>query len=238
MALHAVDGRLDLQHVLAGLQQQQVGAAFAEAAGLFAKQVGQLLPCDVAEVGVVAAGQLAGGPHAAGDEARHAGSLFVLVAGATRQAGGGAVNLQRALAEAVFAEGEAVAAEGVGLDDLATDGEEGLVDGLDHVGAGDGEVVDAAVVAFPAEVGGDGIARLDAGAHGAVEEDDVVGDGVEVTPVGEAALRPVHGVFQTRNICSFMHFQNWFSTTIRCQSVSARREKWCRFPATHCTQSS
>ena len=45
----------------------------------------------------------------------------------------------------------------------------------------------------PPKSSGAEIVGLDAGAHGAVEDDDVVVNGVEIAPVGEGSLGVFHG---------------------------------------------
>ena len=145
-------GGLDFQDVLAGFDQQQVRAAFDQSLRLLVEKIGQLVEGDVAQVGVGAAGQLAGGADAARHEARDAGLGGEAVTHAAGDLGRGPVDLQHALAQAVFAQGQAVGAEGIGLHRLRADGQEGGVDGLDHVRAGDDQIVVAAVVPLAAEV--------------------------------------------------------------------------------------
>ena len=55
------------------------------------------------------------------------------------------VDLQHPVAETIFAQREAVSAEGVCLDDFATDSQERGVNLLDHIRAGDNQVVVAAL---------------------------------------------------------------------------------------------
>ena len=78
VAIDAVHRRLDFEDVLPGLEQQQVGAAFDQTAGLFAEEIGELVKTDAAEIGIIARGQHAAGTHAAGDEAGDAGFGFAL----------------------------------------------------------------------------------------------------------------------------------------------------------------
>ena len=71
--------------------------------------------------------------------------------------GGGGVELVGLVGEAVLAEHQRRAAEGVGLDDVAAGGEIALVDAVDHVGAGGAEVLVAPFELGAAEVlGGQG----------------------------------------------------------------------------------
>ena len=86
--------------------------------------------------------------------------------------GGQAVELVGLVGEAVLAEHQGRAAEGVGLHDVAAGGEIPLVDAVDHVGPGDAEVLVAPFELGAAEVvGGQGDA-LERGAGGAVEHQD------------------------------------------------------------------
>ena len=71
-------------------------------------------------------------------------------------------------------------AEGVGLDHVAADLVEGPVDLLDRVGSGDHQELVAALEVGAAEVVGGQLSQLQVGPHGAVEDDDPFGDGLEV----------------------------------------------------------
>ena len=71
-----------------------------------------------------------------------------------------------------------------GLDHVHADLEEGAVDRLDDLGLRDDEVVVAAVVLLAAEVLGGQVLRLQAGAHRAVEDQDLLFEGVEIAAVG------------------------------------------------------
>ena len=65
----AEDRRLDLEDVLRGLDDDQVGAAFDQAARLLGEDLDQLAEGDVAQGRVGRGGQEAGRPDRAGDEA-------------------------------------------------------------------------------------------------------------------------------------------------------------------------
>ena len=77
--------------------------------------------------------------------------------------------------DAVLAEVGQVGAERVGLDAVDADREVGVVDGADDVGPGDVEDLVAALVAL--EVVERGVGRLQHRAHGAVGDDDALGEG-------------------------------------------------------------
>ena len=110
--------RFDFEDILPRLQQQQVSAAFDQPLRLFAEEIREFIKADVAEVGIIARGQHATGTHAASDKAGDAGFGLAAVAGVAGDAGGGAVDFQRAIAQAMLGEGAAVPAEGVGFDML------------------------------------------------------------------------------------------------------------------------
>ena len=198
VAVDAVDGGFDLEDVLAGLQQQQVGAALDQAPRLLVKEISELVKADVAEVGIVARWQLAAGSHAAGHKARQRGFTLHLVASGAGDPRGGAVDLERLVAQPVLGQREAITAEGVGLDGFGADAQERFVNLADDIRAGDDEIVDTVLVLLAAEVGRREIVGLDAGAHGAVEDDDMVVNGVEIAPVAEGLRRVFHSAHDSR----------------------------------------
>ncbi len=171
-----MDGGLQLQDVLGGLNQEDVGATVGEAADLVEKEVHDLREARVAEHRVLGGGEETGGADGAGDEA---GPIRggVGVRNAASKLGGGAVLLVGALAEAVLLQLQLGAAEGVGFDDVDADLEEGGVDGLDKGGVVEDEVLVAALDA--AVAGGVQVVGLDGGAHGAVVEDHALADEVK-----------------------------------------------------------
>src|SRR5215210_3248711 len=67
-AARAEHGRLDLQDVLRGLDDQQVRAALDQALGLFGEDGDQLAERDPPERRIVGGGQVTGGPDRTGDE--------------------------------------------------------------------------------------------------------------------------------------------------------------------------
>src|SRR5581483_4074899 len=159
-------GGLNLKDVLGRLDDDQVGAAMHQAAGLFGEN-GQKLPeGDLAEGGIVTRRQEAGGSDGAGDEACIPGRL-------ARDLRRPEVDLVRVLFEAPLRELEPGTLEGVGLQHLGTSGQHRLVHTLDHVGpVEDQRLVAAAwqlVVVFEAEV-----ELLERGPHAAVVDDDAL----------------------------------------------------------------
>ena len=179
----AVDRRFDFEDILPRLEQQQVRPTFRQTASLLVEEPRQLVKADIAEVGIVAGGQHAAGTHAASHEAGDAGFGLDLIAGGAGDASGGAVDFKRSFAQAMFGQGAAIAAEGIGFDGFGAGVQEGQVNLADDIGAGDDEIVDAVLIGCAAEIRGDERIGLDAGAHGAVEDDDMVGDSVEVAAV-------------------------------------------------------
>ena len=97
-----------------------------------------------------------------------------------RQPGCGDVDLVHAFSQPVLAQGEAVGAEGVRLEDIATHLQEGGVDLGDQVGTGDDQIIVTPFQPRPAEVFcGERIA-LDGRAHRAVEDEHVVTQAGEI----------------------------------------------------------
>ena len=62
----------------------------------------------------------------------------------------------------------------------------------DDVGAGDDQIINTVLKSFAAKVVLRELVVLDAGAHSAIEDDDVVVDGVQVAPVAEVWHRRFH----------------------------------------------
>ena len=166
--------RLDLEDVLGGLDDDQVGAAVDQPARLLGEDLDQLAERDRAQGRVVGGGQVAGRADRAGDEARVPGGL----AGDLRGLG---VDLERVLAEAPLVELDPRALEGVGLDHLGAGLEHRGVHALDHVGAVEHQRL-VALALEPAVVLGAEVELLQGRAHAAVEDDDALADrGEEVS---------------------------------------------------------
>src|SRR5207253_2339826 len=93
-----------------------------------------------------------------------------------------------------FLEADARGLEGVGLDHVGPGLEVRDVDLLHHVGAGEAQVVVAALPALAPEIVGAEPPRLDLGAHGAVVHQHALAKGGEKTAFhGENALLPRTG---------------------------------------------
>ena len=155
---------LDLEDVLRGLDDDQVGAAVDQALGLLGEDLDQLGEGDLAERGVVGCGQVAGRADGAGHEP-------VLAHGLARDLGGLLVDLDRVVGQAPLLELDPAGLEGVRLDDLGARLDHRGVDALDHVGA----VQDKRLVALALEahvVLLSQVELLEGRAHAAVEDDD------------------------------------------------------------------
>ncbi len=190
---HALDGedrRLGVEGVEDGLDQDQVGAAFDQAAGRLDVVLHQFVEGDVAVAGVV---HVRGNRAGAAGRAEHAGDETRLVRGLgglrVRHLAGQArpfdVEFVGQRLHAVVGLGHLGGVEGVGLEDVGAGVEVGLLDGLDHVRAAQQqEVVVAFHVARPvgealaAVVGLFQLVALDHGAHAAIEDQDTFPEGV------------------------------------------------------------
>ncbi len=158
--------RLDLEDVLRGLDDQQVGAPLDEALRLLGEHLDQLAEADLPERGVGRGREVPGRADRAGDEA-------VLARGLPRDLRSLGVDLERVLAKAPLVELEPAGLEGVGLDHLRAGVEHRRVDALDHVGAVEHErlmalALEAAVVLRTQ------VELLEGRAHAAVEYDDAL----------------------------------------------------------------
>jgi len=170
----AEDRGLDLEDVLRRLDDDQVGAALEQAAGLLGEDRAQLGEGDLAQRRVVAGGQMARGANRAGYEATFAGRL-------AGDLGCPAVDLERVLVEAPLLELDAAALERVGLEDVGAGLEHRAVDALDDVGAVEHErlvalALETAVVLLRE------VELLERRAHAAVVDDNTLAYGFQVVP--------------------------------------------------------
>src|SRR5436309_352244 len=128
-----------------------------------------------------------GRPAVGKQEARAVGRLEARARRAREPRGGG-VDLAHLVLKAVLAEHDARAAEGIGLDDVRAGGEVALVHVADHVGAGQDQVLVAALVLGATEVPGGEVATLDVRPRRAVEDDDALGEkGAQAVAAGGGA---------------------------------------------------
>ena len=183
-------GRLGIQRVEDGLDQQHVGAALDQAARLLGVGLDQLVVADVAEARVVDVGRDGGGavgrPHGAGDDARPVGRLgrYGIGRGA-RQLCGGHVHLEGEVLHAVVGQRDALRIEGVGADDVGAGLQVGRVDGADRLRLGQHQQVVVALDQLA--VIGEALAAvilllqlqaLDHGAHRTVDDEDALVGGL------------------------------------------------------------
>ena len=172
----AVHRRLDLQRVLAGLDQDRVDAAGDQPAALLGERRFQRIVGDVAE-----ARQLGARPDAAHHPAMPpVGEAFRRF---PRQLGSDLVDLEGAVLQPELAQRDRGAAEGVGLHHVGAGLEIAAVDVADEVGAGQvqhlGAVLLAPVVLLDIER-----QRLHAAAHAAVAQQNVVAQSIEQMRAG------------------------------------------------------
>lgn len=138
--LGAVDGGLDLERVLAGLDQQAVHAAFNQATALFGQARLERVIVDIAQ-----RGQLGARPDGADHVAvPPVGKTFRRFA---RQMGGGAVDLTRAVGQPELTQRDGRAAKAVGFHHVRPGLEIATVDLAHQFGAG--EVQDLGAVFLP-----------------------------------------------------------------------------------------
>ena len=178
------DGGPDFEDILRGFDQQQIHAALDEANSLLSKNFGQLVESDIRKVGVVGGGQLARGA----DRTRHEARLFCFcskfICETARKGRGSLIDLDHTFAQFIFRHGDAVGAEGIGLEHVHTDLEERAMDLFHGFGVRDDEEVIAAVILLTAEFLRREVLVLQAGAHGAVEDENLLFEGIEVAAVG------------------------------------------------------
>ena len=168
--------RLGAEQVELRLDEEHVDAAFEEAAGLLLVGVAQLGEADLAERGELGA---------RADRAGH--QAAVAVGHLAGDAGGGQVDLVGPLGDPVLGQRHGEGAEGGGLDDVDADLEEVVVHRGDDVGPGDHQQLVAALERLAPEVVGAEAQRLDVGAEGAVVDDHLLVDQVQVGA-------PAHGL--------------------------------------------
>src|SRR5690606_37793185 len=179
--LHGENGRLGVEGVEDGLDQDQVGAALDQAAGGFAVVFHQCIEGDIAVAGIVHVRRQRAGatgrPEYPGNEARPVRRFGgLLVTYAAGEAGAFQVQLIGQLFHAIVGLGDPSGVEGVGLDDVRTGIQISLVDGGDGVGAGQHQLVVVALEvarpvseAFTAKISFLQSVTLDHGAHATVE---------------------------------------------------------------------
>ena len=175
-AVDPFEGRLHVQRVLRRLDEKEVGAALGERGGQRPVGIDKLVPRRSAGDGEAFRRR----PHRAGDPTRP----FLggeVAGGPPRDLSRGPPNLLRLRHEVVLGEHHRHGAERVRLDDVSPGLEESAVDALDGVGPGEVQALVTAVVLLAAEVVGSEVQRLDARAHGAVDDQNPLRQGAAKT---------------------------------------------------------
>jgi hypothetical protein len=164
---HGGEAGLEVQDVVRGLEQQDVGAAIQQGSELLQVDGAQVVEGEAAgnEEGFI------GGTYGPGHVSLLTGGGIFIRRGAG-ELYGGQVEFAHAGGEAVFGEHGGVGAEGIGLHEVGAGGEVVLVDLLYHFGFRHGEDL---VQAFMAGIVGFFEAEaLEVGAHGPVENGDAL----------------------------------------------------------------
>ena len=200
----AEERRLDVQGVLLRLEEEDVDAALEETARLLGVGSAHLIEGHPPGDG----DGLRARPHRARDEARVVGRLEARARLAC-EAGRRGVDLPDPALETVLGEDDTRSPECIRLDDVRARREVARVHVAHHVGAGEDQMLVAAFVLLPAEVGGPEIATLEIGPRGAVEDDDALGE--------EGA--------QTSRACSGAHIRHDSGTGRRCKDRPGRRRR-------------
>ena len=143
---HDADGRrLEVERVLGGLEQQRVDPTLDEGAGLCVVTI-----ADLVEGHVAGHGDRAGaGAHRPDCKARPGGGHRVAVNGLARQTSGGERDVVASIGKAIFTKHIRGTSEGIGRDEVRTRVEVGGVNGGDHVGAREVQVLVTALVLRP-----------------------------------------------------------------------------------------
>ena len=160
----AEDGRLDLEDVLGGLDDHQIGAAVDQPGGLLGEDLDQLAEADLPERGVLRGRQVAGRADRARDEA-------ILARRLARDLRGFRVDLDRVVGQAPLIELDPRGLEGVGLEHLRAGLEHRGVHALDHVRAVEHERLVALALQAAVVLAGQ-LELLERRAHAAVVDDD------------------------------------------------------------------
>ena len=161
--LDALKRRLDLQDVLAGLDDEQIHIAGDQTLRLLGEGVAHLIEAHMPE-----RGQLGGGAHRAGHEAGLVRS-GVGLRHLPRQLGGALVHGEGLILKVVLRQHDRSGTEGVGLDHIGTHLQELAVHRLHRIGAGEHQVLVTALQGRTAEILGRQVHLLQRGSSGAVE---------------------------------------------------------------------
>jgi len=148
-----MNGSLDFQDVIGGLDQQQIRAALDQPAGLLAKNIHQLFVTDVGHFRIVGGNEFSRWSDGTGDEARFIGS-GKFIRGFTGDLCRGKIDLVGFICKAVISQGEAVSPETVGFDDISASFEVSSVNPGNSLRRRKSEIVITAQVALSAKIHG------------------------------------------------------------------------------------
>ena len=178
-------GRLGVERVENGFDQQHITAAFHQCLHLFKIRAAQFFKGDIAGPGVIHIRADAGGFGCWPQGAHHKPGVLwrrIFVAGGTGQPRRGQVHLARQVAQVIVSLGDGGCAKGIGFNQVSPGSQIGFVDVPDHIGPGDAEQV--AIVfdvfrvgrkALTAVIGFGQLEALDHGAHGPIQNGDAPG---------------------------------------------------------------
>ena len=163
--LNALQRCLDLQHVLAGFDDEQVDVASQQPFGLLGEGGFHRVEIDVPQ-----GRQLGGGPHRAGYKAGLLGG-GVGIRHLAGQFGSALVEGKGLIGDVVFRQHQGGGSEGVGLDHIGTHLQKLAMHGLHRIRAGEHQDFVAALQRWTAEVVGAQVHLLQRGAGGTVEHE-------------------------------------------------------------------
>ena len=200
-ALEPRDGRLYLEDVLRRLHEEDVHATLDEVLRLLVVVVAQLTEPDVRQYRIAARRQHARGSDRASHEARSLRRRILRARGAS-QLGRADVDRTDLVAQPPFLEPPRRRLERARFDDVASNGQERLVNGLNDVGTRQYEVIVAPFQRFAAEVLRGQVVALDVRAHRPIEDEHALVQSVEVAGVaigkcGASSRSGVGHVFDT-----------------------------------------
>ncbi len=178
-SLDPCDRRLHLENVLRRLDQQHIHTTFDQRRRLFVVLPAELLEGDRRQRRIITRREHSRRPHGPCHEARLLPGGEA-VAGGPRQPRSGNVDVTHLVAEPPLLQASRRALERARLDDVASHGEKGFVDLGDDVRPREDEMVVAPLESRPAEIRCRERVALDACAHGAVVDEDTIGEHVEI----------------------------------------------------------
>ena len=178
-ALHrpsgALDGGFGTKEVELGLDDQEVGAPVDQPGGFDLIRIGEISIGDLAQ-----GGELGAGADRPCDESGPSVCFDELVHSLSGQRRPGRGDLIRLVLEPVLTQGDGEGSEGVGLDHIDADFEEGAMEVPDHVGTTQVQQLVTSLQRRTPEVVGSEADHLQVGARSPVEDDESGLDGIYV----------------------------------------------------------